>query len=388
MSLFDLATVAYLGGDDGARALQDAAAHRLNDATLVSDIASLRTRFGDRAAALVETTLLRRRASAKFVDPSGWLFTDDALQQATAEPVAQHRARRLAGATVHDATCSVGSELAALRTRASLVLGSDIDPVRLAMARHNVPDVDLCRADALHPITREAVVLLDPGRRAGGRRRFDPHAYTPALDVLLELYRDRDSVVKCSPGIDFTWLERSGFRGEIEVTSLGGGVREACLWSYGLAASGVGRRATLLDGPEEITDAEPDDCAVAAPGRWILEPDGAVIRAGLVRHYAARYGLWQLDPDIAYLSGDQLPPGVRGFEVLDRVAYSERRLRQVLSAHDAGALEILVRGVNVDPDTLRARLRLRGSTPIAVVIARLGSGAASRATAFVCRPSR
>ena len=109
---------------------------------------------------------MRRRAAAKFADPSDWLFTDDALQQATAQPVAEHRARRLADATVHDVTCSVGTELAALRNSAAYVVGSDIDPVRLAMARHNVDDVELCRADALRPVTRDAVVLADPARQA------------------------------------------------------------------------------------------------------------------------------------------------------------------------------------------------------------------------------
>jgi hypothetical protein len=377
-----------LRSEAGERALREVDGYRLTDSTLVADIASARASFGERAATLVETTLLRRRAAAKFADPSGWLFTDEALQQATAEPVAAHRARRLAGADVHDATCSIGTELAALLNSASSVVGSDIDPVRLAMARHNVADVDLCRADALRPITRGAVVLVDPARRSGGRRRFDPRDYTPALDGLLDVYRGRQLVVKVAPGIDFDELSRLGFRGEIEVTSLAGSVREACLWSVGLAENGVTRRATMLDTGEGITDAEPDECMVAPAGRWIVDPDGAVVRAGLVRHYAARHGLWQLDPDIAYLSGDRLPDNVRGFEVIEELNYSERRLRQALSARDIGAVEILVRGIGVDPDALRARLRLRGSQPVSVVIARIGSGAASRATAFICHSSR
>jgi hypothetical protein len=385
---FDVEAVAYLRSEAGERALREVAGYRLTDATLVADIASVRTSFGDRAAALVETTLLRRKAVAKFADPSGWLFTDEALQQATAEPVAAHRALRLAGADVHDATCSIGTELAALRNSASRVVGSDIDPVRLAMAGHNVADVDLFRADALRPITRHAVVLVDPARRSGGRRRFDPRDYAPPLDALLAVYQGGQLVVKCAPGIDFEGLSRLGFHGEIEVTSLAGSVREACLWSAGLAGDGISRRATMLDTGDEITDAEPDDCAVRPAGRWIIDPDGAVVRAGLVRHYAARHRLWQLDADIAYLSGDRLPENVRGFEVLEELNYSERRLRQALSTRDVGAVEILVRGVGVDPDGLRARLRLRGSQPVSVVIARIGSGAASRATAFICRPSR
>ncbi|OOK82461.1 SAM-dependent methyltransferase domain protein [Mycobacterium kansasii] len=63
-------------------------------------------------------------------------------------------------------------------------------------------------------------------------------------------------------------------------------------------------------------------------------------------------------------------------------------MRQALTALDCGALEILVRGVQVDPDALRRRLRLRGSRPLSVVIARIGSAAAGRGTAFVCCPSR
>jgi THUMP domain-containing protein len=385
---FSAAAVAYLSSAAGSHALRDVDGYLLTDTTRVSDIAAIRRQFGKQSAVLVETVLLRRRATAKFDDPSHWLFTDEALQQATTQPVAEHRAQRLTGTIVHDVTCSVGTELAALRNSVRELVGSDIDPVRLAMARHNVSDVQLCRADALRPVTRRAVVLADPARRGSGRRRFDPLDYTPPMDQLLEIYRGRDLVVKCAPGIDFGEIERLGFDGEIEITSLHGSVREACLWSPGLAEPGVRRRASMLDGAEQITDAEPDDCPVAPVGRWIVDPDGAVVRAGLVRHYATKHGLWQLDPDIAYVSGDRLPDGVRGFEVFEEIGYSEKRLRQALSAHDTGAVEILVRGVDVDPDALRRRLKLRGSQQVSVVVTRIGTGTASRATAFICRPSR
>jgi hypothetical protein len=209
----------------------------------------------------------------------------------------------------------------------------------------------------------------------------------PALDAVLEVYRGRPTVVKCAPGIDFDAVRGLGFGGEIEVCSYGGSVREACLWSHPLAEPGVRRRASVLDRDEVFTDADPDECGVAAPGRWIVDPDGAVVRAGLVRQYATRHGLWQLDPDIAYLTGDRVPDGVRGFEILEQVPLREKVLRQVLGAHDCGPLEILVRGVDVDPDALRSRLRPGGGRPLSVVITRLGPGAAARVVAFVCRAS-
>ncbi|WP_192830019.1 class I SAM-dependent methyltransferase [Mycobacterium sp. UM_Kg1] len=390
--------VRYLCSEAGSAAQAEIAGLELSDATRIADIAALRRRYGDRTPALVETILLRRRSAAKLAElpqTARWLFTDEALQQASAAPVARHRAQRIGaaapGALVHDVTCSVGTELAALTEATDRVLGSDLDPVRLAMARHNVGGVGLVRADALRPVSRATVVLADPGRRGGGRRRFDPADYQPALDRLLEVYRERHLVVKVAPGIDFTQVHQLGFDGEIEVTSWRASVREACLWSPGLAEPGVRRRAVLLDRGEQITDAEAADCDVRPAGRWIIDPDGAVVRAGLVRQYAARHRLWQLDPDIAYLSGAELPDGMRGFEVLEELPYSEKRLRQVLAARGCGALEILVRGVRdvqADPDGLRRRLRLRGDVPLSVVITRIGTGQAARAIAFVCRPSR
>lgn len=389
----------YLRSAAGAAALQEAAGYALADATRIADVAALRARFGDRTPALVETTLLRRRAAAKLDGLAGsaqWLFTDEALQQASAGAVALHRARRIEaaapGAVVHDVTCSIGTELAALGASDRQLVGSDLDPVRLAMAEHNLDGrAALVCADALHPVTRDAVVLADPARRAGGQRRFNLRDYQPALDRLLDVYRDRSIVVKCAPGIDFDAIRSLGFRGEIAVSSWRGSVREACLWSCALAEPGVHRRASILDSGEQITDAEPDECEVRPAGRWIIDPDGAVVRAGLVRHYGARHRLWQLDPEIAYLSGDRLPAGVRGFEVVEQLDYSEKRLRAALTALDCGSLEILVRGVrdvSADPDALRRRLRLRGQHSLTVVITRIGSGRAGRAAAFVCRASR
>jgi len=237
----------------------------------VAGVAAVRARFADRAAVLVETTMLRARAQVKLPGTGTWLFTDDALQQATAAPVAAHRARRLTGQRVHDATCSIGTELAALHAHGVWALGSDIDDVRLSMAQHNLDGrVPLCRADALAPVSRDTVVLLDPARRSAGVRRFDPRAYTPPLDDIATVYAGRPIIVKCAPGIDFDAVRALGFDGEIEVVSLGGSVREACLWPAVLCEPGVRRRAVVLSRGEQFTDADPDDCPVApaGPPRW------------------------------------------------------------------------------------------------------------------------
>ena len=66
------------------------------------------------------------------------------------------------GNVVHDVTCSIGTELAALRGSAARAVGSDIDPVRLAMARHNL-------GASRRPVPRRRAAPGHPRRGGAGR---------------------------------------------------------------------------------------------------------------------------------------------------------------------------------------------------------------------------
>ncbi|MFL6123497.1 THUMP-like domain-containing protein [Actinophytocola sp.] len=378
---FTPADVRFLRSAAGVEAVSSVAALPLTSASYLKDVATARRLLGDGAGPVLETVLLRRRAVAKVDSPEDWLFTDTALQQATPMPVARHRARRFAGRDTHDVTCSVGVDLVALAAVASRCVGSDLDPVRLLMAAGNT-SVPVVRADALRPITRDAAVFVDPARRdSAGRRRWHAADFVPPLDALAEVYRGRDLAVKCAPGMDFAELP---WDGEVELVSLDGQVREACLWTGAFA--GPARRATVLrTGGREwtVTSDDPDDCPVREVGEWLVDPDGAVVRAGLVRQYAAVLGFGQLDERIAYLTGDDRPEGIRAFRVLEHGHYTEKSLRQTLRRRGVGRLEILVRGLDIDPNTLRPRLKLAGQASATVVLTRVGR----TPMAYVCEAS-
>ncbi|GAB3128630.1 S-adenosylmethionine-dependent methyltransferase [Tsukamurella serpentis] len=381
----DAAGLSYLRSAEGAQAIAAADRLDLSEASLLSDVSTVRGIAGAYAPAVIEQVRARRRAVGKLGPVENWLLSDEAVQQATPAAVAEHRARRLAWLSVHDVTCSIGAELQALVQVCPRVVGSDIDPIRARMAAHNVPRALVFVADALTPTTTADVVIADPARRGGGRRIADPERMSPALSELRAAYFGRSLAVKTAPGIDYQGLRREGFDGEVEVVSLDGGVREACLWSGPVAVPGL-TRATVLRGTGgfEVVSTAPGDVDPGPAGAFIVEPDGAVIRAGLVRQYAARHGLWQLDEHIAYLTGDKVPHGERGFEILERLPFTEKTLRAELRARDVGSLEILTRGAGVDPDVLRKKLKLRGSQPMTVVITRIGR----ELTAFLTRPTR
>ncbi|MCK7637903.1 SAM-dependent methyltransferase [Corynebacterium sp. P7202] len=362
----------------------------LTRTSLIADTQALRKQFGDHARAVSELAAARRASVGKL--PSDWLMCGDSAQQATAPAVAEVRAHRIAshlgtGAHVHDVTCSIGTELPVLADAGLTVTGSDLDPVRARMARINT-GAAVAVADALTPPLRPGavdVVVADPARRAGGRRITRPDRLLPPLPDLIGAHEGTPVAVKCAPGLDF-----SDWEGPVSLVSVDGGVKEACLYSPELGA-GERREAVMISttgrgGPriDRITDRDGggagEESIAGPPGRYIIDPDGAVVRAGLVRHYALREGLWMLDDRIAHLTGDRVPVGTTGFRFIEQVPL--KKLKAALRKHGCGSLEILVRGVDIDPDRLRRDLKQAGERPMAVVVTRIGSAG----VALVCGP--
>ncbi|WP_297667336.1 SAM-dependent methyltransferase [uncultured Corynebacterium sp.] len=387
----------------GSPLINDATTYQLTKKSLVQDLSHLRKAHGEHARALVE--LVQARRTGKL--PENWLMDSESVQQATPPVVAAWRAEVLKAAGVEaavDVTCSIGTELHALANAGLRALGGDLDHQRLRMARFNVPEAPVVRMDALRPAfagdlksgaLRSGVVVADPARRNSSGRIAKLEDLQPPLPELLDCYDKM--VVKCAPGIDY-----SEFDGHVEVVSVDGGVKETCLYSP--AILGRGRRAVVMGASsvkETVTSDEPETDRVGGVGRYIVDPDGAIVRAGLVRQYAARHGLWQLDPHIAYLTGDELPAGVRGFEVVEEVPL--KKARSALVGLGAKSVEILVRGVDVDPDELRKKWKLKkgnaggnggasgagaADTAYSVVVTRIGEGGAAKAVAFICRARR
>lgn len=414
---FSLEELAWLHSDqDASAAISQAGELELSQRSVVSDMAGLRKQWGDHARALAELVEARRIAAAKLPADlaAGWWTDKDAAQQSTPLAVALFRAeylKALGVAAVRDVTCSVGTELVALKKVGLPAAGSDIDPVRVAMARLNCPGVEIREADALQPWEHTEgpapVIVADPARRNSSGRIHRLADMQPPVADLVAAYPGHELMVKLAPGVDFAEIE--DWAGQVDVISVAGQAKEACALTAGLVApegrgqTGLVRRAVVItegeDGPvadvlasweEELTEEEVGDRA-GQPGRYIMEPDAAVIRAGLVRHFAAREGLWLLDPNLAYVTGDHVPAGMRAFEVEDAVLV--KQLRKALQSRGVGRVEILVRGADINPDQLRGKLKLKGKGEATVVIARLGErdgkrrsgGVTSGVVAYICR---
>lgn len=394
MGAMDLDAFRWLLTEPGQRLLARAA--EVGEDPLEASAELRRHATAEQAAAALTQATLRRRAEPKFGELAARMyFTPDGLEQATRAVVAEHRAARMAAAraeSVVDLGCGIGGDLLAFGRVGITAAGVDLDPVRVEVARANLAALEVggavMVADAttldLRPFS---VVYADPARRSARGRTFDVDDWTPPWSFVESLLR-RDACVKVAPGIPHD-LVPDGV--EAEWVSDHGEVKEAALWAGALATTrrratviGDGGLATLTE--EDLPEAVPDGAADGAADvpAYLYEPDGAVIRAGLVEAVAAGVHGRLLDPHIAYVvSGESFrTPFARSYRVVEELPHREKPLRAALRERGVGRLTIKKRGVSVVPDELRKRLALAGDNEATIVLTR----AAGRGVCLLVEP--
>ncbi|GAA5115861.1 class I SAM-dependent methyltransferase [Alloalcanivorax gelatiniphagus] len=401
----EIETLAWLRTTEGDRLLVHAAqawADHSGDPVRVAAVVRRLEPDAEKAAAATTQAQLRAKAVVKFgSDAHRMFFTPDALEQATRARVAEHRASRLAAAIPGGSVIVLGGGIGGVVlafSRAGLVAaGVDADPVRAEMARANLEALGL--PGAVHAGDATAVdpsgfdaAFADPARRGGRGRVFDVEGWTPPWPWVLDLLTRR-SLVKVAPGIGHD-LVPPGV--EAEWVSDGGDVKEAVLWSPSLSTTD--RRATVIPssapgqppgGLATLTDEDAPqlgegDVDVRPVGAFLYEPDGAVIRAGLVTAVAAGVEGGLVDEHIAYVTSDASfrTPFARGYRVVEQLPYREKQLRAALHERGIGRLAIKKRGVQVVPEELRKRLSLKGDNEGTLVLTRV----AGQGTALLVEP--
>ena len=369
---------------------------------------STRLRKDGHAPELVSAVLtqlrLRGKAEAKFGPfAESMVLTQAGLEQATRLQVAALHAGRFARAGVRhvaDLGCGLGADSMALGALDLQVTAVERDPTVAAAATVNLmhfPTARVVCADAVEwarqPEGPDGAsgpdgFWLDPARRvlstSGSARVFNPEAFSPPLSFVEALAEAGRAVgVKMGPGIPHESVPAGC---EAQWVSVGGDVTEAVLWFNAVARPGVRRAALVLggdggsagngspsgQGSAELTSAEDfgdspavEVAGVGGVGGWLYEPDGAVIRAGLVADLVAReFGGVRgrlLDEHIAYFCADELvqTPFARAYEVLSVMPYHVKGLRRWAKETGVRRLDVKKRGMAVTPEEVR-RLVMSG----------------------------
>jgi hypothetical protein len=402
----DLALLEQLTSDTGRTLFADIATRQGEDPLRISAALRKAGYEPELIAAALTQTRLRTKAHAKLGDfAERMFFTANGVEQATRLSVAAHHAQRFLGAgitKVADLTSGIGADSMAFAALGLDVLATDIDPLTAAMAVENLrpfPNASVRTADGLATdFEAEGIdgIYADPARRDGtGRRVWTPESFLPPLDAVWSL-RSRVAGVglKLGPGIAHADIPGGC---ETQWVSIDGDVVEAGLWfgsvarreGFGalvLTTTPSGLRATEftgdgLDGTVHTIDAASELL------EYLHEPDGAVIRAGLVAHLANELDGALIDPSIAYFTSDT-PVYADGssisqaYRIVEAIPYNVKTLRAYLKDRKVGRVTIKKRGISVTPEQLRPQLALKGESEATIILTRVND----KKTAIIVDP--
>jgi hypothetical protein len=340
------------------------------------------------AAAATAQHELRLAARAKFALAMEMLFTRAGYEQSSSETIARYRAGRFGDThRTADLCCGIGGDLLALAAERK-VLAVDLDEVHARLALHNAGVYGAAaNARAVVADVRDLTlagldgVFIDPARRAGDHR-FRAGVSQPPLDWCFALPGRVPAVcVKAAPGLPAELIP-AGW--EAEFIADGRDLKEAVLWSPALASAA--RRATILPSGDTLTAVPGDQVPLAEPGEYLLDPNPAVTRAGLVEDLARTLSVGsgsgagagagavaKIDPRIAFLTLDKeaLTPFARTLRVLYSAPWNEKQFAKRLRDLGVGAADIRRRGLAGDVDQIHRRLKLAGPNRATIVITRV-----------------
>ncbi|WP_369213839.1 THUMP-like domain-containing protein [Streptomyces flavofungini] len=384
-----LAAFAALLTEEGGALLDE-----VRDVDPARELAAATRLRRDHPAALVSAALaqarLRQRAAAKFDagDAARMFFTPNGFEQSTRASVAAHRAARFEALGVRslaDLCCGIGGDAIALARAGISVLAVDRDPLTCAVARANAEALGLAElievreADVTEVDTSAYdAVFVDPARRGGRGRIFDPEAYSPPLSWAVEAARKAPrAALKIAPGIPH---EAVPGEAAAEWISDRGDVKEAVLW-FGDDVTPGAVRATLLPSGARLQAApaamlpDPD---VRPVGRYLYEPDGAVIRAHLVAEVAREVAGGLIDETIAYVTSDELRDTAyaTSYEITDQLPFNVKKLKALLRERGVGILTVKKRGSAVEPEELRRKVKPQGRNAATVFLTRVAGAPA------------
>ena len=333
---------------------------------------------------VVTQARLRTRARAKFGEfANQMLFTEAGLEQATRLDVAALHAERFRKAglsTIADLGCGIGADSLAFAALGLEVTAVDRDPETAALAAFNLASFESSKvlnhpAEDL-PIEDFDGLWVDPARRNLERKdakhiTLGPEDFSPNLNWVYGLEKPKG--VKLGPAFPHELIPSDA---QAQWVSHQGDLVELVLW-FGALRGDSERVATMLRNGQrfEFEGEGVTSAPLGELGDYLYEPDSSLIRSHLMGEFAIKNELSIFSDGIAYLTSNNLIdiPWLKTYKVNEVLPLDEKIIRKQLAGLGVGILEIKKRGVDITPEALRPKLKLKGSGAATLILTKVGN---------------
>ena len=301
------------------------------------------------------------------------------MEQCSSEATARYKAGLVHGDSFADLTGGFGVDTLALA--GSFQQGYYVEPSAelCQLFEHNIHTLGIrdiqirqgCMEEVLPTLPDTDFLYLDPSRRdSHGNRVVTLSECTPdipAHKAMLLAKARKGVLVKLSPMLDLkSALQQLPETQEIHVLAVHGECKEVLFLLSHDKAENIEYHAVNIQGDfvqdfqfssREETEAKPElaDCV----GKYLLEPNAAVMKAGAFKCVATRYGLRKLHAHSHLYTCDEPVadfPG-RVFTVEKVVPFSKKEVKRQL-ANIVVKANVAVRNFPLTADALRKQLKL------------------------------
>ncbi len=303
-----------------------------------------------------------------------------ALEQCTSEAVARYRAGLLeTGGTAFDVTGGYGVDGRFLAERFDSYLYHERDGELAEIAAENFETFGLGKkvvarhADGMQALKEYEgeldLIFLDPARRDS--RSYRVSALEGCEPNILQewdflLSRAKRVAVKTSPGLDVSSVlsDLAGVESvhvisvendckELFVVARKGSEVEPRIHCVNIRKSGVVDELSFFLSEEKETEGE-----FAAPGKFLLEPNSSIMKAGGFKAVSSKWNLKALNPRTRLYGSDNPPEDFQGrvFEIIGDVPIGAKDTKKLFPKKKAN---VISRNSGMTAEELRKKLGLK-----------------------------
>jgi len=320
---------------------------------------------------------LQKQASNRIKESTNFIFTIKGVQQSSSTLLAEYHSKKMEHfETVADLCCGNGIDLHHIAVGKKQVWAVDFDKETLLAAKYNNSkhkNIKYLKIIAQDFTKKVEAIFIDPDRRSGKRRLVEAEDLSPSLSEVLEMQKITPNIlVKLSPAMDYKNLYISVDH-SWEFISENGELKEILL-CLGMFAQKRNKAVLLPKKVELIANNEKID--VSKIKKYLLEPDVAIIRAGMVQDLGALFNANLIDEHLALLTFPEeiYSDYFKTYEVIDEINFNRKLLQKYLREKSIGKLVIKTRGFNQSVEQFRKKIKLTGEKSALMFILRIGKG--------------
>ncbi|MBR4499272.1 MAG: SAM-dependent methyltransferase, partial [Paludibacteraceae bacterium] len=298
-----------------------------------------------------------------------WYPVRLSCEQCSSEDTARYKASLISGETMVDLTGGYGVDTYFLNDSFSSIEYIEQNAELCRIATHNFANkpITIHNTSAEEFLTTAGtydLIFLDPARRdSHGGKVFRLEDCTPNVVELLPtlLSHGKRLLLKLSPMLDLTQAVKalSQVNWDVYVVAVKNEVKELLLLSGG---SGQITAIDLAKKDQAFVFARDAEAGAISEyseyseysGKYLYEPNAAILKAGAYKLVGARFGLSKLDVNTHLYCSDQLVPDFPGrvWEIKSE-GVKDERMKELNQAN------VLCRNYPLTPEALKKKLHLR-----------------------------